>query len=143
MNKKSLFVLILSLAAVSLWAHTPMLSIEDNYDGTISVEGAFSNGASMSGMPVLIVDAAKAKGSAKSFDGRKVLFETVFDDLGCVDLLKPDVEKYLVVFDGGPGHTVSMVAPPLADDERESWMELLESMAEELGQWKDYLTGKK
>ncbi|PIE04942.1 MAG: hypothetical protein CSA76_01475 [Spirochaetales bacterium] len=143
MNKKSLIVLVLLLAAFSVWAHTPMLSIEDNYDGSISVEGAFSNGASMSGMPVLIVDAAKYKGSEKTYDGQKVLFETVFDDLGQVDLLKPDVEKYFVIFDGGPGHTVSMAGPALADDERDSWNDLLQSMSDELGKWKDYLTGKK
>ncbi len=85
------------LIAVSASAHTPLLYIEDNEDGTIYIEGAFSDGSSGSGMAVRLEDS----------DG-DILWEGKFDDYGAVESVPiPDVWPYYVIFDAGPGHVVT------------------------------------
>ncbi len=85
------------LIAVSASAHTPLLYIEDNEDGTIYIEGAFSDGSSGSGMAVRLEDN----------DGN-VLWEGKLDDYGAVESVSiPDVRPYYVIFDAGPGHVVT------------------------------------
>jgi hypothetical protein len=143
MKKPVLIAFMLLAAACCMWAHSPLLYVEDNYDGTIDVEGGFSNGASASGMPVLIVEDKPYRGREKSFEGKKVLFETVFDEIGCVELIKPDVDGYIVVFNGGPGHTISMKGPALEDYEREEWLAVIEERSAELGVWKELFLGER
>ena len=85
------------LIAVSASAHTPLLYIEDNEDGTIYIEGAFSDGSSGSGMAVRLEDS----------DGN-ALWEGKLDDYGAVESVPiPDVRPYYVIFDAGPGHVVT------------------------------------
>lgn len=85
------------LIAVSASAHTPLLYIEDNEDGTIYVEGAFSDGSSGSGMAVRLEDS-----------NGNVLWEGELDDYGAIESVSiPDVRPYYVIFDAGPGHVVT------------------------------------
>jgi hypothetical protein len=85
------------LIAVSASAHTPLLYIEDNEDGTIYIEGGFSDGSSAAGIPVRMEDA----------DGN-TLWEGVLDEFGAVESTPiPEVEPYYVIFDAGPGHVVT------------------------------------
>lgn len=85
------------LIAVSASAHTPLLYIEDNEDGTIYIEGAFSDGSSGSGMAVRLEDT-----------NGNVLWEGVLDEFGAVESVPiPDVRPYYVIFDAGPGHVVT------------------------------------
>jgi hypothetical protein len=85
------------LIAVSASAHTPLLYIEDNEDGTIYIEGGFSDGSSAAGIPVRMEDA----------DGN-TLWKGVLDEFGVVEsTLIPEVEPYYVIFDAGPGHVVT------------------------------------
>jgi hypothetical protein len=57
-NKLTLFSILLVLGiliAVPVSAHTPMLYVEDYGDGTVFLEGGFSDGSSASGTEVLLV----------------------------------------------------------------------------------------
>lgn len=142
--KKTLTVIsMILLTSLALSAHTPMIYVEDNYDGTIIAEAGFSNGASAADMKVIIVEDKKYRGSEKSFNNKRVLFEGQFDEMGVAELIKPSATRYLVIFDGGPGHIASIKGPTLEDDEKEDWLAAIEASAAELGVWKDYLLGKK
>ena len=88
-------------ATVALYAHTPLLTVEDNGDGTIFVQGGFSNGASAGGVKLYLKDAATGE---KLYDG-------VFPDIGETNLDIPSV-PYTVTFDAGPGHVVVKDGPP-------------------------------
>jgi len=79
------------------FGHTPLLYIEDNEDGTIYVEGGFSDGSSAAGSGVRLEDA----------DG-KTLWEGELGEYGSVESVPiPEVRPYYVVFDAGPGHVVT------------------------------------
>lgn len=80
---------------MTVFAHTPLLTVEDNGDGTIFVQGGFSNGASAGGVKVYLTSVAT---------GEK-LWEGVFPDIGELDIQIPN-EPYTVTFDAGPGHVV-------------------------------------
>lgn len=93
-------VVIGLIMTVMLFAHTPLIFIDDNHDGTIYVEAGFSDGSSAAGM------ACRLEGP----DGQ-ILWEGFFDRLGSVTIEIPDIEEYYVVFDGGPGHVVRRSGP--------------------------------
>lgn len=94
------------LMTIPASAHTPLLYVEDNEDGTIYVEAGFSDGSSGSGMACRLEDK----------DGN-VLWEGKFDEYGSLTIEKPDVVPYYVVFDGGPGHAVTKQGPALTPAE--------------------------
>ena len=99
-------VAIALLLAISASAHTPLLSVEDNEDGTIYVEAGFSDSSGATGMPCRLEDK----------DGN-VLWEGRFDEYSSLTIEKPDVVPYYVVFDGGPGHVVKKQGPALTPAE--------------------------
>ena len=82
------------------FAHTLFMSVDDNEDGTVTVEGMYSTGAYAAKTPVLVKDAQG-----------KVLWQGETDDFGQSDVPKPDV-PYVIVLDAGPGHSVSADGPP-------------------------------
>ncbi len=143
MLKKVLTIGLFLGVALTAWAHSPLLYVGDNYDGTVEVEGGFSNGATPAGLPVIVVLDAPYDGPDETFEGKKVLFKTVFDEIGMVDVIKPDVEAYAIWFDGGKEHRISIKGPALEDDEREDWLEYIEANSSDLGVWKDYIMGLK
>ncbi|MEL3906684.1 MAG: hypothetical protein P1P65_06620 [Treponema sp.] len=101
-RKKALAVFGLLLCSVlTVFAHTPLLTVEDNGDGTIFVQGGFSNGASAGGVKVYLVSVAT----------KEKLWESVFPDIGELDIEIPN-EPYIVTFDAGPGHIVEKEGPP-------------------------------
>ena len=53
--KKFLVLIIGVLMSVVVFAHAPLISIDDNGDGTVYIEGGFSNGASAEGVEIIIV----------------------------------------------------------------------------------------
>ena len=108
--------------AIPAGAHTPLLSVEDNEDGTISIVGAFSDGSSGAGITILIVEDKVYEGDKEGKDlyqGNLVLLRTKLDEFGELDLDKPDV-PYFIVFDAGPGHLVEQDGPPLTEEEKKS-----------------------
>ncbi|WP_207263885.1 hypothetical protein [Desulfovibrio sp. Huiquan2017] len=97
--KKLMIVLTLaSLLAFAgqAFAHSPLMSCFDNGDGTVTCEGGFSDGSSASGVKIHVTD-----GSGKS------LIETNMNQDSEVTFKKP-AAGYMVIFDGGEGHTVEV-----------------------------------
>ena len=91
-----LCAVLLSLFALTGLAHTPLLYLEDNGDGTIYIEAGFSDGSSGAGMIVRLED-----------EESRSLWESVLDDFGAAESVPiPEVQPYYVVFVGGPGHEV-------------------------------------
>ncbi len=112
MHRKYLLLIILFVGIVTLiYAHTPLLLVEDNGDGTLYAEAGYSDGSGASGMECRLEDP----------DGN-VLWQGKFDEFSSVEVEIPAVEKYFVVFDGGPGHNVKKEGPVLqsvSEDEEE------------------------
>ncbi len=96
-------VLILCIAAAPAMAHTPLLMLEDNEDGTLTVEGGFSTGAGAAGVDFYV----KAKVD------QRIILQDKFPESSIIELDIPK-EPYYLVFDGGPGHKVVKdgVPPP-------------------------------
>lgn len=119
----SIVLVVGILLTISASAHTPLLSVEDNEDGTIYLEGGFSDGSSAAGVTILIVEDKPYKGDPKNkdlYEGKLVLLRTKMDEYSELTLDKPNI-PYFVVFDAGPGHVVEKEGPPLeADEKRES-----------------------
>lgn len=97
---KKLIVLLLILIPAALWAHTPLLIVEDNEDGTIYIEAGFSNGASAAGVTAIV----KLKSSGEIFWQGKI------GEDGTVETDMPG-EPYTVTMDAGPGHIVTKDGP--------------------------------
>ncbi len=100
--KSYIFVGVLAMLSAMLLAHTPLMFIDDNQDGTIYVEAGFSDGSSAAGMTCRLED---SEGNT--------LWEGVFDRFGSITVEIPEVGQYDVVFDGGPGHTIRRPGPVL------------------------------
>ncbi|MCK4466179.1 MAG: hypothetical protein KAU83_10760, partial [Bacteroidales bacterium] len=63
-------LMLVFFLTVQACAHTPLLLVEDNEDGTILLEGGFSDGSSGAGAIILIVKDEPYKGG-----GKKLLFK--------------------------------------------------------------------
>lgn len=101
MLKRLTAALLVTLACVgAAQAHTLFMSVEDNEDGTVTVEGIYSTGAEAAMTEVRLEDASTGK----------VLFKGKTDADGSLTFLKPGV-PYIIVMDGGPGHTVDEEGP--------------------------------
>ncbi|AXH08793.1 hypothetical protein CP960_05510 [Malaciobacter halophilus] len=102
MKKISSFLIIL-LTPIFLFSHSLVLSVMDNEDGTITVQGVFNTGQSAAGA-LLILEALHNK---------EILYEK---RLPASNELTVDIPKipYQIVLDGGEGHTVIKdgIAPP-------------------------------
>lgn len=80
-------------------AHTLYMTVEDNEDGTVTVQGMFSTGAIGTGIEVRLED---EKG--------KVLWKGKTDDDGECTFKKPGV-PYTIIMDFGPGHQAREEGP--------------------------------
>lgn len=97
----TLFCFLFLLIIFPLFAHSPLLIIEDNDEEFVYVKAGFSNGQAASGMSLYV----KSK-----FDNRVI--ETLkFPETSQLKIKIPD-EPYYLVFDGGPGHKVAKNGPP-------------------------------
>jgi hypothetical protein len=90
------------LAVAIFWlapalAHTPLCDCFDNGDDTITCEGGFSDGAAATGLPIRVLD-----------ERQKILLDGRMDDASTYSFDRPDVDVYIVVFDAGEGHTVTI-----------------------------------
>ena len=92
-------LLVALLLTCSALAHKPLLSVDDNEDGTIYIEVGFSDGSSGSGHDLILKDMAG-----------KVLTETKVPAESSLDIAMPNV-PYTVTFDAGPGHNVTVDGP--------------------------------
>ena len=73
------------------FAHTLYMTVEDNEDGTVTVQGMFSTGAIAAKVEVRLED---EKG--------KVLWKGKTDDYGECTFKKPNI-PYTIIMDFGPG----------------------------------------
>ncbi len=86
---------------IAAHAHKPLIAVEDNMDGTIYIEAAFSDGSSAAGPKIVFKEEATGKTLAE---------ERIGED-GTLELKKPSV-PYTVTLDAGEGHTVTVDGPP-------------------------------
>lgn len=107
MKKRMVFLAFATvLACTFLFAHTPLLSVFDNGDGTITCEGGFSNGASAEGVAIRIEKNGKAIGLMDE-KGTKLGTEAKLNKAGEITLKRPKGD-FVVIFDAGPGHIVKV-----------------------------------
>ncbi|MCK5595001.1 hypothetical protein KAI19_02355 [bacterium] len=111
-------LLLIFFLTIQAGAHTPLLLVEDNEDGTISLEGGFSDGSSGAGAIILIVKDEPYKGGEKKmlYKGKLVLAKDKLDEFGELTVIKPK-SPYLVILDAGPGHVVEKKGPASKPDE--------------------------
>lgn len=138
--RKKLVLTLGTLLSVAALAHAPLVSVDDNGDGTIYMEGGFSNGASAAGIPVIIVKDAPYNGPEETFKGKEILYEGKFGEDNSITLPKPATPKYEVYFNAGEGHIVGKKGPALTEAEQEAWKKAVDAF--DFGDWKDYMLEK-
>ncbi len=89
-------MLLMASWPVTASAHAPVFDCHKETDGSVACEAGFSDGSSAAGMKVRVMDLTN-----------KVLMEGILTKQGTYSF-KPPAGKYHVMFDGGPGHTVTM-----------------------------------
>ena len=91
-------VVWLGLTGAAL-SHTLFMNLIDNGDGTVSVEGMFSTGATGAGLPLYLMG-----------EDEEPIQKLVLNADGEASFQIPD-RPYTVFLDGGPGHTVREPGP--------------------------------
>ncbi|MEL3913533.1 hypothetical protein [Treponema pedis] len=100
-KRTAILVCFLVLGAALLFAHTPLLDVYDNGDGTFTCVGGFSNGASAAGVEI------RLENPNEKDPEKKVVFKGKLDKKGELVVKYPkNLKKFLVVFDAGPGHVI-------------------------------------
>lgn len=138
--KKILTFFIGVLISTNLFAHAPLLSVDDNADGTIYIEGGFSNGASAEGIEIIIVKDKPYNGPEDTFKGKEIIFKGVLGADNSLTVPKPASEKYEVHFNAGEGHIASKKGPLLTADEQNQWEKAVSEY--DFGDWKESMTEK-
>ncbi|RXJ57975.1 hypothetical protein [Candidatus Marinarcus aquaticus] len=93
--KKLFYLFCTFIMSLTLYAHTLVLNLDDNEDGTLFIQGMFNTGESAEGALVIV----------ESLDNQEVLFKKRLPSSSELIVPMPKV-AYHVVLDGGPGHTV-------------------------------------
>ena len=138
--KKIIVTGILFISA-AVFAHAPLLSVDDNNDGTIYIEAGFSNGEKAEGMEFLIVKDKPYNGPEDTYEGKMIIFKGKFDKKSSAVILKPLTPKYEVIFNGGEAHIITKKGPKLEENEIPDWKEKVEK-ADYLNEWKEKMIQK-
>ncbi|WP_068268244.1 hypothetical protein [Caviibacter abscessus] len=123
--KKILLFLMSVFTFVFVYAHDPILTVEDLKNGKILIQGGFSNGESAEDVDLYILKDKPYGGSEETYEGKLVLFKTTFDKTNELEIPKPKASKYVIVFDAGPGHVKEARGPKLTDEEMANWEKLM------------------
>ena len=105
MRVQTWLALILGVGLLSLClasparAHILYMTVMDNQDGSVTVEGMYSTGGVAAATPVRLEDAQG-----------KVLFKGQTDEEGALTFDKPG-KPYTIIMDAGPGHTATEKGP--------------------------------
>jgi hypothetical protein len=91
--------LLLALPVSLAWAHTLVLGVQDNGDGTVTVEGIYSTQEVAAGAEVRLED---REGNT--------LWKGKLDEFGECTFEKPE-GPYTIILDGGAGHTAERKGP--------------------------------
>lgn len=95
-----LAIILISAFLISpVYAHTVVMGVEDNEDGTVTIEGVYSTQEIPVGAEVRLED---EKG--------KVLWKGKIDWEGLCTFEKPKV-PYTIILDAGPGHKAERKGP--------------------------------
>lgn len=138
--KKFLVLIVSILMSISIFAHAPLISVDDNKDGTIYIEGGFSNGASAEGVECIIVKDKAYNGPEETFKGKEVIFKGIFGKDNSLTVPKPLTQKYEVYFNAGEGHIIGKKGPILTESEKALWEKAVASF--DFGEWKESMTEK-
>lgn len=95
-------LLCLFFVASNALAHSALLNCFDNADGTFTCQGGYSDGSSATGIRIVVRDTS----------GR-TLYEAQLNAASEVILPLPQ-EDFVVLFDGGPGHSVTITGDTLS-----------------------------
>lgn len=128
------------LISTNIFAHAPLLSVDDNSDGTIYIEGGFSNGASAEGVEIIIVKDKPYNGPEETFKGKEIIFKGSLGKDNSLTIPKPASEKYEIYFNAGEGHVASKKGPLLSADEQVKWEKAITEY--DFGSWKEAMTEK-
>lgn len=135
------FIVLIGLVFSTLvFAHAPLLSVDDNGDGTLYIEGGFSNGASAEGIECIIVKDRAYNGAEDSFNGKEIIFMGKFNKDNILVVPKPLTPKYEVYFNGGEGHIIGKKGPKLEKKDKEKWRKAVENF--DYGKWKSQMTNR-
>lgn len=139
--KKLLVMFLTMLTSMLVFAHAPLLDVTDNNDGYLYIEGGYSNGEDATGTEIWVVENKNYNGSEEVYNGKLVIFHGYLEKGAQLKLPKPKISKYIVVFDGGPGHELEKKGPKLTKDEMAAWEKAIATDTK-LGKWKDKWLGK-
>ena len=138
--KKFLVLIIGVLMSVVVFAHAPLISVDDNGDGTVYIEGGFSNGASAEGVEIIVVKDKAYKGPEETFKGKEIIYKGKLDAKNSLTLPKPATDKYEVYFNAGEGHVIGKKGPALTAGEKAKWDKATASF--DFGEWKELMMEK-
>ena len=93
---KKVFLLFIVFIPSFIFAHSLLLEIFDNEDGTMTASGVFSTGEVARGAQIRL----------ESINSGKVLYKKRLPDEGELTIKIPDI-AYKVILDGGPGHKIT------------------------------------
>lgn len=93
--KNLLMILTFIILPINIYAHSLLLNVFDNDDGTITISGAFNTGESAQGALLKL----------ESINTGEILFQKRLPDEGELTINIPKI-AYQIVLDGGPGHKV-------------------------------------
>jgi len=119
--KKFLVLIMGILMSVVVFAHSPLISVDDNGDGTVYKDKAYN-------------------GPEESFKGKEIIYKGKLDAKNSLTIPKPATEKYEVYFNAGEGHVVSKKGPTLTAAEKANWDKATASF--DFGEWKELMLEK-
>jgi len=99
--KKLIISVFLLLTPVYILGHSLVLNVVDNQDDTMTVEGMFNTGESAAGALVKI----------QAIGSEKIIFQQRLSDTKELTVKIPTI-PYMIILDGGEGHTVEQIGIP-------------------------------
>lgn len=99
LNLTALAMVFMLGLATAAHAHTLFMSVLDNDDGTVTIEGMYSTGVVASATKVRLED-----------NQGNVLLQGITDESGEFTFDKPKT-AYCIILDGGPGHMATEDGP--------------------------------
>lgn len=140
MKKTSVLFFVVLASMTMLFAHAPLLLVEDNGDGTIYIEGGFSNGEDAEGMPIIVVKNVPYNGPDETFKGKLIIFKCNLLEGASIIIPKPATKRYEVYFNGGEGHVKGVQGPALKKNEIKAWEKVIDEF--DFGDWEDFMLEK-
>lgn len=138
--KKFLVLVMGILISAIIFAHAPLISVDDNGDGTIYIEGGFSNGASAAGIEFIVVKDKAYNGPEETFKGKEVIYKGKFGNDNSITMPKPATEKYEIYFNAGEGHVIGKKGPALTETEKSAWDKAVKEF--DFGDWEETMIEK-